>query len=196
MAEHQLPKLNTRVRFPSSAPRKSSPADLRYHSCHCAITTVTARPRYFHREAVCQPTRSASIGDATICAIVNQRAGGSALTANFSQGGQTAFDNAKLRYEADLVQEADRFESGARASGAPQEITAQHVIQGDLVIRQGLLPRKRHRGELLLVLGSPAGAFIAGVATNNLNKSWGAVLLVVAVILALSCETVRFVKGH
>lgn len=116
--------------------------------------------------------------------------------ANFSQGGQAAFDAAKIQYAADLEQEADRFESGFRASGTTQEITAQHVIQADLVIRQGLLPRKRRKWEVLLILGSPAGAFIAGVATNNLDKGWGAVLLVITVIVALSCETIRFVKGH
>ncbi len=65
---------------------------------------------------------------------------------NLSAGGQDAIDKLTEKFQADLLQEADRFESAARASGgAAQEITAQHLHQADLVIRQALLPPRKRK---------------------------------------------------
>jgi DivIVA domain-containing protein len=41
MAEHQLPKLNTRVRFPSSAPHLAAIADLPFNGCRCNDLSVS-----------------------------------------------------------------------------------------------------------------------------------------------------------
>ncbi|WP_285183986.1 hypothetical protein [Rhodococcus sp. MEB032] len=115
--------------------------------------------------------------------------------ATFSPQGQAEFDKKLAAYKVDLLKEADRREADTRFGGGPQEITAQHVGNADLLIRQGMLKRKRHWGESFLVLGSPGGAFAAGWATNNLNTGLGVLVLVIAVVVALGCEAVRYVRG-
>ncbi|GAA2772374.1 hypothetical protein [Mycolicibacterium pallens] len=115
---------------------------------------------------------------------------------NLSAGGQDAIDKLTEKFQADLLQEADRFESAARASGAAQEITAQHLHQADLVIRQALLPRKRKKADIFLALGSPGGAAVAGYACSNLDKGWGPIAVVIATVITLGCEAIRFVRGQ
>lgn len=110
--------------------------------------------------------------------------------ATFSTRGRVEY-NAKVdKFKNDLLREADRIESGNNPMG-PQEITQQHVVAAEVVVRHGLIaPPQPKKGFLdyAALIATPGAGFLGGWSTSNLDSGWGVAGIAASIVVAFASE--------
>ncbi|MFC7487242.1 hypothetical protein ACOCJ7_00105 [Knoellia sp. CPCC 206453] len=108
------------------------------------------------------------------------------------------FHRCAERYANDLLEEVERLEAAQRTGGGDDaEYTSSMVTDADRLLRRAYrTQRKRKPGEIIWRIVVAVALILVGVATNNLKETWGIILFVVAVAIALGGTIWDLVGGE
>ena len=107
-----------------------------------------------------------------------------------SLAAQTEYERCIRDYADALLSEAQDLEIRDRVPGAPAEVTARMVNDADLNVRRNRHRRRASPVVVIMQLVTAAALIAVGVATNNLDKTWGQILFAVSVAIAMIAQLI------
>lgn len=116
--------------------------------------------------------------------------------AGFSEQAQGRLKEATTKYATDLIEEANRIETGRNSTSGPPEVTRGMVDDAEVLLRRGLnAPKKSWFSRILRVIAAVlslgVGVMYDGTALQDSGYLLLFILLVAAAIFAVTMSTLR-----
>ena len=116
--------------------------------------------------------------------------------AGFSEQAQGRLKEATTKYATDLIEEANRIETGRNSTSGPPEVTRGMVNDAEVLLRRGLsAPKKSWFTRILRVIAAVLSLGVGIMYDGNALQDSGYLLLfivlVAAAIFAVTMSTLR-----